>query len=245
MKVPVAMSIWVAANNKENEFQFFLLLKLLFRHGKMELTPIEIQALQSILGLKQKKSVINLFERVIQLGWIRKNEKTGYYIIKSFDKLRIENLWESRISTLITLSDLNHLNAHIGASLYTYLHKIFWHKVRREKSVRLKGCTFHFLSLTFNYLNQSAPIATTGVESLYNISKSKASRLKLSASKFKLIEVQKNYIKQDYSEAEIKIMIKYDLIPAYVSKYNDSFFLQSIDLITPKISLYKRCSLGT
>lgn len=245
MKVPVAMSIWVAANNKENELQFFLLLKLLFRHGKMELTPIEIQALQSILGFKQKKSVINLFERVIQLGWIRKNEKTGYYIIKSFDKLRIENLWESRISTLITLSDLNHLNAHIGASLYTYLHKIFWRKVRREKSVHIKGSTYHFLSPTFNYLNQLAPIATTGVQSLYNISKSKASRLKIAALKKDLIEVKKNLLLQDFSETEIKLMIKFEMIPKHVIKIKGSFYLQSIDLITPKISLYKRCSLGT
>lgn len=239
------MSIWVAANNKENEFQFYLLLKLLYRSGKLKLTNPESSALQSILGFKQRRSVRSLLDQLIALEWVRLNEKTGYYIIKSFDCIRKEYEWESRVSTLITLRDLNHLNAHIGASLYTYLHKIFWKKVKREKSVRLKGSTYHFLSPTFNYLNQPAPIAVTGIESLFKISKSKASRLKRAALDKNFIEVKKSYIKQEHSETEIKLMVKFEILPSHVSKFKGSFYLQSIDLITPKINLVKRRSLGT
>jgi len=239
------MSIWVASNNRENAFQFFLLLKLVYKHGKMKLNKHEVLALKQMMGFKSKTPVMNLVTELKELDWIRLNERTGFYIIRSFDKLRDEYGWDSRVSTLMTLSSINNLNAYIGASLYTYLHKIFWKKVKREKSVRLKGCTYHFLSPTFNYKGQPAPIATTGVEALYEISKSKASRLKIAAFKSKLITLKKVYQKQDHTSHEIKLMIKYDLIPRHVSKFKGSFYLQSIDLITPRIDLVKRRSLGT
>ncbi|ARV07583.1 hypothetical protein BTO04_13175 [Polaribacter sp. SA4-10] len=128
-----------------------------------------------------------------ELGWVIYNSKTTYYQIKAFDKIREENNWEVRLSFPINLNTIQDLKAITGAVIYGYLHKDFWRKVKREKSVQIKGCTYYFLSPRFNYKEQYAPVSIYGVEAIFNITPATASRLKNSAAKKGFIKLKKNY----------------------------------------------------
>lgn len=237
------MCIWVAQQNQESVFQFFLFIKMLYPNGKTKFIPAEACALAQMMNYADVRSIQMQIVRLLELGWIYKNEKTEYYIIRSFDKLRLINEWESRVSLKCGLDDLNKIQAFIGAAIFAYLHKDFWRKVKREKSVRLKGRAYHFLSPSFNFKKHSAPIATTGVEAICNISKSKASYLKTMARKANYITIQKDFDKTEFSEAEIKAQIKYCNLPNRILKKDGKFALQLIDLILPKIDLKKRKTL--
>jgi hypothetical protein len=239
------MCIWVAANNLETPFQLFLLLKLLYREGKTKLTATECQALAQMMGYADLRPLENNIQKLIDLKWIRLNDDTNYYLLASFDKIRKHQDWQSRASLRCTLKEISSLQAFIGAAIYTYQHKDFWRKVKRGKSVRIKGRTYHFPSPSFNYHHSPAPVATTGIEALYSISKSKASDLKNAAAKMKYIKVFKDYKELPHTEDELKLMIKYGNFPRNIKFFDEKFHLQLIDLILPNIPIVKRHNLGT
>lgn len=244
MLVPIPMCIWVAQHNQERIFQFFLFLKWLYKSGKTKLSTIELNAIASMMNYADTRPVQGHIDRLLELEWIRYNEKTGYYLLASFDRLRHNFYWESRVSLECTFDEINNIQAFVGAAIFTYQHKDFWRKVKREKSVCIKGRTYHFLSPSFNYTNHFAPVATTGIEALYDISKSKASDLKIAAQKAGYIKVKKDF-DTTYSDADINLLIKYCDAPSNLRKLDGKVVLQLIDLILPKISIHKRHKLGT
>lgn len=239
------MCIWVASNNKENLFQFYLLLKLIYTKGNTKLCLIERQALVKILGYSDCRPFNINLKRLIDLGWIRLNTRNKYYYLKSIDSIRKEYNWDSRTSIAIKWKDLNRVDAVIGSAIYTYLHKAFWRKVKKEKRVYLKGKTYHFLFPSFNYKTESAPVATTGIQELFNISKTKASRLKHKAEQHNLVSVTKSYSDRLFTEEEIKHYKKDDDQDSNFIKMKDGYRLQQIDQVLPKIPLTKRHKLGT
>jgi hypothetical protein len=244
MLVPIPMTIWVAQHNQERIFQFFLFLKWLYKCGKTKLSNTELHAIASMMNYSDIRPIQSHIDKLIEWEWLRLNEKTEFYLIASFDRLRHIYGWESRASIECTLDEINNVRAIVGASIFAYQHKDFWRKVKREKSVCIKGRTYHFLSPSFNYSNHFAPVATTGIEALHNISKSKASELKHAAMKADYIIVKKDF-DTTYSEADINLLIKYCDAPRNIRKLNGKVVLQLIDLVLPNISIKKRHKLGT
>lgn len=241
------MLIWGAQENKELLIQLYLFLKWLYPSGKTKLSSIEFQAIAQMMGYtdSRHRQLKENIDKLKELEWIRYNSATKYYLLVSFDKLRQKYDWESRVSLPCSIEDISNIQAFVGAAIFTYLHKDFWRKVKREKSVRLKGRAYHFLSPSFNYLNSPAPIATTGVESLFNISKSKASILKQEAFKKGYIKVKKDFEVLPHSPSDIKLMIKYGDISPNIKHFNNKFHLQLIDLVLPNIYPKRRQKLGT
>lgn len=200
-----------------------------------------------MMGFKDQRhrQLKDNIDKLKKLEWIKYNAATNYYILVSFDKIRQKHDWESRVSLPCEIEDISNIQAFIGAAVFTYLHKIFWRKVKREKSVRLKGRAYHFLSPSFNYLNSHAPIATTGIEKLFGISRSKASKLKREAFKMGYITVKKDFKELSYSDTELKLLIKYGDISPNIKHFKDQFHLQLIDLVFPNIYPKRRHKLGT
>lgn len=201
-------------------------------------------AIASMMNFADLRPLKNHIDKLIELGWIRKNDKTNYYQIKSFDKLRVDYDWESRASVECSLKEVNNIKAFVGAAIFSYQHKDFWRKVKREKSVCIKGRTYHFLSPSFKYQQHHAPVATTGIQALHDISKSKASELKNEALKLGYIHVKKDF-DTSYSDADLKLLIKYCDAPRNIRLLDGKVVLQLIDLILPKIDIRKRHKLGT
>ncbi|MGY5847958.1 hypothetical protein ACW6QP_11125 [Salegentibacter sp. HM20] len=177
-------------------------------------------------------------------GWIRKNEKTGYYILKSLDKIREEEDWTVRKAFPIDIFNYHDIKAITGAAIYAYLHLSFWRKTRRKKSVQIKGSTYHFLSPRFNFSEQGAPIALSGLASIFKVSEATASRLKKLADTSGLIEVKKQYSKESLNQKAMQRCLKYNDTSKNLVYIDGGYRLQLIDTIFPLFPFITRKKLN-
>ena len=243
--MPIAQCVYVLENNLEKPFQLFLLLKHLYPEGKLKFTKQEINFLCSILDVNKKTIEANV-KKLLELNWIRLNEKTNYYLLYSFDRIRKMECWDSRASIEFYPNDIFRVQAVLGAALYGYLHKDFWRKVKKEKNVQIKQRTYHFLFPSFNFKLESAPVSVNGVKEIFNISKAKASRIKNLANKERLITIEKTFIQLDISKFELEGLKQYsDFNTNSIVYKNGKYHLQGIDHITPLFPIRKRKKLET
>lgn len=240
--VPVAQCIYVAENNLEKPFRLFLLLKFLYPEGKARFDSIELAAITQTMQYADARTVKRLLKKLQELKWLRHNGKTGFYQISAFPRLRRECGWLSKAAIECRLKDVHNIEAVIGTAIFTYLHKVFWRKVGRDKVVRIKGRTFHSLSPHASSPSQKhAPIASTGVNQLYRISISKASRLKTKAHQYGWLQVQKSLVfVPEVSAAEVPLLQKYYCDSSRLIVMGGRACLQRIDLVLPLIPLRKR-----
>jgi len=242
---PIEMCIYVLQKNLENTFRVYLFLKLNYKDGKVKFTKSKTKFLADSLNVTTR-TIRSQIKKIIELGWIRINTKTQYYILSSIDNIRVNNGWVTRASIEIYFEDIHCIRAILGAALYGYLHKDFWRKVKREKSVLLKGNTYHFLSPSFNYKNQFAPVSVIGVHKIFNISQAKASRIKKLASNAGYIKVKKKFKKIGLSKMDVVYSKKYDTNNSQnIIFKNKSYYLQQIDHIRPFFDIRKRKKLET
>lgn len=139
-----------------------------------------------------------------------------------------------------------HIRAFLGAALYGYLHKDFWRKVKKEKSVEIKQSTYHFLFPSFNYKLKPAPISVNGVNAIFNISIAKASRIKSLAAAYNYIEVTKTFRELNIKKFDLQGLKEFDLIATNNIIFKDNkYYLQEIDHIVPLFNIRKRRKLET
>ena len=119
----------------------------------------ELLFIELIEEIRCRKTSLGYIQFLREKGWLMFNEKTGYYLLKSFERIRRENNWEVNLAFQINNSSYKNIKAVTGAVIYGYLHKDFWRKLKRKKSVRLKGSTYHFLSPKLNYKEKPAPVS--------------------------------------------------------------------------------------
>ncbi|MGY6648044.1 hypothetical protein [Wenyingzhuangia sp. IMCC45574] len=134
----------------------------------------------------------------------------------------------------------------LGAAVYTYLHKDFWRKKRAE-AVRKKQRAYRSSPFFFNYKEHYAPISVLGIQSLFDISQAKASRIKKLAQGQNLIKVKKNFVISEQTKKEVLYIEKYnagDVKKNLVFK-NGMYYEQEIDAVLPLIDLKKRKKLET
>lgn len=218
----------------------FLLLKFIYKAGHTKLTKEQISFLALTLNVNTK-TIHNNVKKLRCLKWLRLNTKTKNYSIVSFDSIRKIHQFRSRASIEAVYYDVFRINALLGGAIYTYLHKDFWRKVRKKRSVRLKGRTYHSHTSSFNYKLHEAPISVYGVSKIFNISTAKASRLKNQAKRHQFINVRKNYkILEGYEKFEVYYS---EELPENFTLNNNKYALQGIDHILPNFSIRKRKKL--
>lgn len=217
----------------------------MYRHGKSTLTNDDLVVVEYSLKIKSRTTTLKYLSKLRKLNFIVYNKTTQYYIFKSFDRIRKENDLINRLAYPFTYSDLDRINAITGAVIYSYLHKDFWRKVKREKVVHLKGSTYFFLSHKFNYKKHSAPVSVNGVKRLFEVSKSTASRLKNEATNCGLIKLTKNYSIYAVDKKAMQEYLKYNDYKQTVVYKDGIYRLQLIDTILPLFYFTKRNSLET
>ena len=243
IKVPVQLLISAQQEHYVSRLRFFLLLKMMYPQGKTKFTWGEMRAIQQVLRIKSEKTMKSYVRFFEQKGWLRMNTKTGYYIIKSFDRIREENYWRMRTAILLLPLDLYRLKAFIGAGVYAYLHSIYLKRQREKESVQKKGRTYHFL-LSGRGRKKAVPVSVNGVEKIFKISKAIASRLKKAAEKERLIKVKKHYSKPISKEVG-KWSLKYNDLPQNIVFRRRKYRLQLTDTITPLFSFTSRKKMKT
>ncbi len=243
IKVPVQLLIAAQQEHYVSRIRFFLLLKIMYPQGKSRLSLGEMRAIQQVLRVKSEKTIQSYVRFFEAKGWLRLNTKTGYYIIKSFDRIREENDWRMRYAILLLPLDLYRPKAFVGAGIYAYLHTVYLKRQREKESVQKKGRTYHFLQSRQNR-RTAAPVSVNGVEKIFNISKANASRLKKAAEKERLIKVKKNYSKPISKEIG-KWSLKYSDLPQNIVFRRRKYRLQLTDTITPLFSFTRRKKMKT
>lgn len=225
--------------------QFFLLLKLIYRNGKARLDESDLLFIEFVEQIKCRKTTLRYITLLLELYFISYNEKTGYYIINSFDKIRQFHNWKVRLAFPIDYSNYNKIQAVTGAVIYGYLHKDFWRYVKREKSVQIKGSTYYFFNPTFNYKKQPAPVSVIGVNKIFDISIPTASRLKNTAAKYGLISLKKNFSDIVKNKTIMQLYLEYNDKRNNIVYRNGDYRLQLIDTIYPLFFFIKRTNLKT
>lgn len=244
--VPVQLCIYVSRNNLENSLRLFVLLKLCNPSGKLKMENKVLEVLATTLGVSVR-TVRNNMRRLKAMGWIRKNGKTQYYILYSYDRIRVQYNWTSRASVEIYKEDVIRLRDKLGAVPYAYLYNDIKRKGKKERSVLFSRGTNHSLLPSFTTKKQKyLPISVNGVEKLFGISRSKASRMKIRAAKTGFLKVKKNFEKTDLSIFYVNLMSQNDeFLRKKIVYRRGNYYLQKPDLIKPMLRLRKRKKLGT
>lgn len=244
--VPVQMCIYVIRNNLENSFRLYVFLKLNNPCGKMKINNKVLEELSISLGVSAR-TVRNYISRLKSLGWIRKNRKTQYYILHSYDRIRILFDWSARASVEFYREDVSRLRNKLSAVPYLYLHSNIRRKAKKGRSVLLSGGTNHsLLSSSRSKKQKYFPISVLGVEKIFGISRSKASRMKIRAANSGFLRVKKSFEKTELSDIDVRRMGEYDKsLRKSVVYRNGQYQIQRPDLIKPLISLRRRKKLGT
>ncbi|WP_081209356.1 hypothetical protein [Salegentibacter sediminis] len=245
ISVPIQLFINAQQKGYVKKLQFFLSLKLLYRCGKAKLDAGELLFLELTEEISSRKTTLKYIDFLVDKGWLQYNAKTGYYIIKSFDRIRDENNWKIRLSFPVDFNSYRNIKAITGAIFYGYLHKDFWRKVRRKKSVQIKGSTYHFLSPHFNYKEAPAPLSVLGICNIFQVSPSTASRLKDCAVKQKLLAVEKNYGTEVPNKKAMELCLDYNDKRNNIVFYQGNYRFQLIDTILPLFLFKKRQKLKT
>lgn len=217
----------------------------MYPEGKTKLHNQELLFLEYAHQIASRKTTIKYINQLIQLGWINKNEKTGCYILRSLDSITKFHHLENRLAFEINLQNYNKLKAVTGAVIYGYLHKDFWRKVKKKKSVQIKGSTYHFLSPKFNYKQQLAPVSVLSLDAIFSIPKATASRLKHAAVNAGYLKLQKNYSATYYNKKAMQHYLKYNDKQPNLVYHNGNYHLQLIDTVYPLFYFKKRKSLET
>lgn len=240
--MPIQLFIDAQENNYISILRTFLTIKLVYINGKLKFDNKEKQFIEYILLITRKTLNIHI-QFLINKQWLVFNKKTKYYQIKAFDKIREEKGWSVRLAFQVNHTNIQNIQAITGAVIYGYLHKDFWRKVKREKSVQIKECTYYFLSPKFNYKKQFAPVSIYGVKALFDISKATASRLKNNAAETGFIKLKKNYSDPLPGQSSVKELVSmFDPVPNLVY-HNGKYRLQYIDTLYPNFHFKKRKSM--
>jgi hypothetical protein len=236
------MCIFVAQRNLEKALKLFLLLKIFNQDGKTKFSFIELQTYSNLLGFVDSRPLKKQIDVLLELQWIKKSRHFDFFTLVSFDNIRRKHCWALRTGFECSIQDISNIDSFIGAVIYTKLHKSFWEKTRRKKIARLKGCAYIFPTSSpfFDYKNEYAPIATTGIKRLFDISIMKASRLKNKAQNCRYISIRKNYQESNLNKNEINLAVKYCDYPDYYKQFKGRYYLQSIDLILPLKIVFRR-----
>lgn len=234
------MCAHVATYHLEKPFKLFLWLKLLYSTGKFKSCPTFKKAICQLMGLKDLRTLNTNLTKLQQLGWIKYNSQTGYYLIVSFDKLKKKYALPSRFAYECSFRDLSNIHAFIGGALFTYLHRDYWRKKKKRWLEREKWRSYTAkLSFSKKSLKQ-AEISILGVAKIFNLSTSKVAYLKHQAAKMEYIVIKKNYKELEYPANQRAHLIKYNIIPPYTKTFNDKLYLQQIDIILPVFHLRKQ-----
>lgn len=211
----------------------------------MRLNEKDLLFIEYVEQIKCRKTTLKYISFLQEKSFITFNKKTGYYVINSFDKIRIFHNWDVRLAFPIDLSNYNKIQAVTGAVIYGYLHKDFWRYVKSKKSVQIKGSTYHFLSNTFNYKKHLAPVSVIGVNKIFGISISTASRLKTAAYKENFIKLKKNFGEAIPNKQLMELVLEYNDSANNIVFHQGHYRLQLIDTVCPLFYFMKRTKLKT
>ena len=199
MKIPIEMCSFALSLKYIRPFQLYIDLK--FRSEDIFKLNIRLlTVIASDLNLKSHKTILNNLEILISLNWLGFNPKTGYFFVRSFDRIRTMNGFNHRSSVEIELSDIKKFKAFIAGAVIGNLVKIS--RRRALERERLSGRSLH----RSNKLPDFYPVANLAISKILKISISTAWKLKDLAHREGYIVLKKNF--KELKSQDLNIVYK-------------------------------------
>ena len=243
--VPVQMCIYALRHNLENSMRVYITLKFYYPSGKFRSNSENRKRLLPILNVTDR-TIRNQIKKLESIGWIRKNKKTDYYILISYDQLRIKKNWTTRSAIEFYSNDLKFFKEKLAAVPYAYLYYDYMRKKSRLRSALNSRNAHHFGSNSSYEKKNFAPISVLSLEKIFVISRSKASRLKILASKRNFLEIRKDLTRLNLNRKSFQMIQKfYPEISRQFIVYGDKVYRQGPDQIYVHMHIRKRKKLGT
>ena len=245
INAPIEMCNYVVHHNIENPFRLLTYLKIKYPSGKL-IWNIKERKIAALFLATNIKTIDNNFKKIIGLKWVEYYEKPKYCRLVSFDNLRYLFGWYQRSSFSFNNKNILNIRATLGGILYTQVFKSYSRKyLRRNKKVLKNGSALSFIAPSCKYADY-AQISVKLISKIFQISISKAVRLKQRAEKAGYLKVKKQYIylNNDQIIAAMKGR-EYRSENNNVVCHKGKYAFQGIDKIHSELYFKKRKKLKT
>lgn len=208
LQIPVEVSRYVVKNGLEKTFCIFLYLKF-HSSGKLRIDSPVFSNIAKDLQIKDNRTFKKHFNKLIELNWIKLNDKADIYFIRGFDRLRAENNFKSKQATTIFYKDLRKFDAYVIGALISaevVKQKYFWEVVVRRKLrpvANKRDATNPAWLNVYNDPPKYYGVSLIKIATMFGCSKTRASQLRKKAA-------AAGYIKTVHKFTEITCLPKPD-----------------------------------
>jgi len=240
INIPIEMCQRALMNKTVRELQIFIWLKM-YCSGKLRITATVLRKIMVDLGIKSAKTIwVNIYG-LLNKGWITLSRKSGYYFIKSFERIREMEGFSRRTSAEFYFKDIRNFKGFLVGALISQLIAVQKKKEWLLVTERIKGRSKTVTSRPRLYY----PVANNSLAKILGVSKSTAYKWKQLAKDHGYIKIRRRYGKLDFLDAgNINEFQKYCEIPAgKICVREGQYYEQLTDTVYSKIVLKSRKKL--
>jgi hypothetical protein len=202
--IPIELCQYALSNKKVRALQVFIWFKMNCS-GKIKITSEIINEMAQDIGLKSIKTVKSAIHYLQGKKWITQSKRSGFFFIKSFERIREMKGYSARTGAEFYFSDIKNFKGFLVAAIISNLISVQkWRlgvterKKRGSMTVAHKPPTFY-------------PVANEALAKILGVSVSTAWEWKKLAKKQRFIRIRKEF-------REIKI--KPEFLPQF-KKYSE------------------------
>lgn len=152
LKIPVDLCIYAFKHQLMRPFKLYILLNALTQ-GNVILSPDDFKLMCNLLKYKTDKSVKNNLRRLVEVGWVGQDTKSGRYWIRGFDELRNRLGLENRKAVEFGIEFMEDFEVFCFSAI---VGKIIIRQEWRRRSARMKsGSAFPDLPFKPGYFPMS------------------------------------------------------------------------------------------
>lgn len=235
--IPITLSKFVAESRFYAPFKVYLYLKA-HTSGKVKLNRKDLFVIAEALGYKSDKTIKNNIKKLIKKDWIGYNPASGYYFIRSIERVKeIENL-HGYLSTVLWYSKIKYIKSFVAASI---VKNTFQGKRKHLAKAALNDELSAKQLFTECFSNGFFPVSDSFLAKALKTTKSNAHKIKAKARKEDMIMTMpfKSVISMDANMAT-SVKKVYPEVSHRIVVKDKKVCLIEPDLVKPLVSLRRR-----
>lgn len=236
--IPIELCSYALSKKRVRALQVYVYLKLKCS-GKIMIDQQFLKKIANDLELKSIKTIKIIIAELINEQWISKSEKSGYYFVKSFERIRRFLNLRKRTAAEVSINDIKNFKAFLIAAIISHLINAQKRRLRAVERTKGSSKTSAFKQ-SFFY-----PVANAALAKILGISVSTAFEWKRLAEKQGYIIIRNNSSVIEQAQPQfLKDLKKYGDIPGkriWVKK--GKVCEQLPDNVYSKVSLRRRRKL--
>jgi hypothetical protein len=196
LQVPVELSRYAYQRDLVSPLSIYLYLKL-FSDGKLHQSSPVFKHVRTDLRLKDNRTYKKHLSKLMELGWIGYNIKSGIYFIRGFDHLRLVHNFRMRSASHFSLEDVKKLRAYLVGVILSKMvmgQKFYWErKYRGGRRTATKKTDVASHSKVLSEVPEYYGLSVKAIAKELGCCPARASVLKNAAAKAGYIKVNKKF----------------------------------------------------